>query len=179
MIKEEKIEEITTKFFDKDQFPFYRLDNVGDYTFKPYKVLWREQSRVMTAAVVSTITDKYLGKKLVVTDSKVLYVSFDTENEAHYLCSILNSRIIGKIIEAYTIDTQRGVDVVNNINIPLFNRKNKKHLELAKQCLIAHKAYSEKNERKLEQAEKTIEKIIPIIFKQLIKTKNQKNDNKN
>lgn len=152
------------KFFDKDQFPFYRLDNVGEYTFKPYKVLWREQSRVMTAAVVSSITDKHLGEKTVVTDSKVLYVSFDTEIEAHYMCAILNSRTIGEIIEAYTIDTQRGVDIVNNINIPQFDPKNKIHLKLAEQSMIAHNSYKEKNEKNLQQAEKEIEDLIPKVF---------------
>lgn len=27
------------KFFNPEIHPFYRLDNIGDYTFSPYKVL--------------------------------------------------------------------------------------------------------------------------------------------
>ena len=69
----------------------------------------------MTTAVVSSLDDDFLGEKTIVTDSKVLYVSFDTKEEANYLCAILNSRLIGEIIEAYTIDVQKGVDIVKNM----------------------------------------------------------------
>ena len=152
------------KFFDKDQFPWYRLDNVGDYTYMPYKVLWREQSKEMTAAVVSSVDDKFLGEKIVLSDSKVLYVSFETEKEAHYLCGILNSRIIGDIIEAYTIDTQRGVDIVKNIAIPEFNKTNNDHILMAELSKKAHKFYIDKDMKNLNQTEKEIEKLTPKIF---------------
>ena len=152
------------KFFDKDQFPWYRLDNVGDYTYMPYKVLWREQSKEMTAAVVSSVDDKFLGKKIVLSDSKVLYVSFETEREAHYLCGILNSRIIGDIIEAYTIDTQRGVDIVKNIAIPEFNESNDNHILMSELSKKAHKFYADKDKINLNQTEKEIEKLTPEIF---------------
>lgn len=154
----------SAKFFDKDKYPFYRLDNVGDYTFKPFKVLWREQSREMTATVVSSIDDQFLGKKVVVSDSKVLYVSFDTELEAHYLCGILNSDLIGDIIEAYTIDTQRGVDIVKNINIPKFDNTNAKHLEMSNLSKQAHKCYIQKDKVNLQIAEQNIELLIPDVF---------------
>jgi hypothetical protein len=152
------------KFFDKDQFPWYRLDNVGDYTYMPYKVLWREQSKEMTAAVVSSVDDKYLGNKLVLSDSKVLYVSFETEVEAHYLCGILNSRVIGEIIEAYTIDIQKGVDIVKNINIPEFDKSNKDHIKMSNLSIEAHNFYKSKDEKKLDKTEQKIEILTPKIF---------------
>ncbi|PHQ30890.1 Eco57I restriction-modification methylase domain-containing protein [Leeuwenhoekiella nanhaiensis] len=152
------------KFFDKDQFPWYRLDNVGDYTFMPYKVLWREQSKEMTAAVVSSVDDEYLGNKLVLSDSKVLYVSFNSEEEAHYLCGILNSRVIGEIIEAYTIDIQKGVDIVKNINIPEFDESNKDHLTMSKLSKDAHQFYKDKNNKKIDSTEVEIEILTPKIF---------------
>lgn len=151
-------------FFDEKQFPFYRLDNVGDYTFSKYKVLWKEQSKQMTATVVSSLNDKYLGDKTVVTDSKVLYVSFDNKEEANYLCAVLNSRLIGKIIEAYTIDVQKGVDIVKNINIPKYNSKNKLHLELAELSIEAHEKYKTNNLKELLGIEERIENIVPKIF---------------
>lgn len=152
------------KFFDKDQFPWYRLDNVGDYTYMPYKVLWKEQSKEMTAAVVSSIDDEYLGNKLVLSDSKVLYVSFETEEEAHYLCGILNSRVIGEIIEAYTIDIQKGVDIVKNINIPKFKKSNKNHLKMSDLSKQAHNFYRSKKNEELTSTELKIEKLTTKIF---------------
>lgn len=152
------------KFFDPKQFPFYRLDNVGEYTFSKYKLLWKEQSKHMTAAVISSLENDLLGKKTVVTDSKVLYVSFDSKEEANYLCAILNSRLIGEIIEAYTIDVQKGVDVVKNINIPMFDKNNSKHTKLAELSIKAHELYLADKKSEIEKIEAEIETIVPMIF---------------
>jgi hypothetical protein len=153
------------KYFDEKQFPFYRLDNVGDYTFSKYKLLWKEQSRQMTAVVISSLKDEFLGEKIIVTDSKVLYVSFDSKEEANYMCAILNSRLIGKIIEAYTIDVQKGVDIVKNINIPKFNSKNELHNKLADQSIRAHELYKLNSEKEIKEIEEKIEQTVPLIFK--------------
>jgi len=152
------------KFFDPKQFPFYRLDNVGEYTFSNYKVLWKEQSKFMTAAVVSTIDDSILGEKIVVTDSKVLFVSLESELEAHYLCGVLNSRLIGKIVEAYTIDVQKGVDIVKNIRIPQFNKNSNIHMKVSKLSLQAHKSYKEQDAKKISEIQEKLEILIPSIF---------------
>lgn len=152
------------KFFDPKQFPFYRLDNVGEYTFAKYKVLWKEQSKFMTAVVVSEIDDPALGRKTVVTDSKVLFVSLESKDEAHYLCGILNSRLIGKIIEAYTIDVQKGVDIVKNIRIPKFDSRNTNHMSVSKLSLKAHSAYVKKDWDEIEKFESELETLIPSIF---------------
>lgn len=152
------------KFFDKDQFPFYRLDNVGDYTFYDYKVVWKEQSKKLTSAVISNLDDEYLGNKTILTDSKVLFVPLNNRNEAFYLCGILNSRIIGEIVEAYTIDTQRGVDIVKNIKIPLYNDNNSLHREIAKLSEDAHKQYELDNFDKIEDIVKQLEPLVIDLF---------------
>lgn len=154
----------SAKFFDEKQFPWYRLDNVGEYTFKPYKVLWKEQSKGLECCVVSTINDRLVGEKLVVVDSKVLFVSFDSEDEANYLCAILNSSDIGDIIKSYTINTNKGIDIVNNISIPKFDSKNPDHKRLAELSKQAHEAYRNKKARELKKAEKEIDLIVPKIF---------------
>jgi hypothetical protein len=152
------------KFFDPKQFPFYRLDNVGEYTFSKYKVVWKEQSRQMTAAVISNLSDDFLRNKTIVTDSKVLYVSFDSNQEAYYLCAILNSRLIGEIIEAYTIEVQKGVDIVKNINIPKYDVHNKLHEKLATLSLKAHELYLEQKQKEIKVIESEIENVVPLVF---------------
>jgi len=129
------------KFFDKTRNPFYRLDNVGPYTFQPYHVVWREQNKTMVACVISSMDLPENGRKIVVTDSKVLSCPFNNEYDAHYLCAIINSPIITKIIESYTIDTQRGVDILKYIAIPQFDCKNELHQSLANLSINAHNAY--------------------------------------
>lgn len=150
------------KFYDPSQFPFYKLDNVGPYTFKPYHVIWKEQSKMMVACVISSLNSTELGNKMIVTDSKVLYASFDNEDEAHYLCAIINSKTIAKIIESYTIDTQRGVDILKNIAIPPFNKDDNIHSELVNLSKQAHDA--QKNGKTTVDIENNIDEIIPTLF---------------
>lgn len=155
----------SAKFFDEKQFPWYRLDNVGEYTFKPYKVLWKEQSKGLECCVVSTIKGEFIPDKLVVVDSKVLYVSFDSEDEANYLCAVLNSGDIESIIKSYTINTNKGIDIVNNIRIPLFDETDENHKKLAELSKKAHDAYRIKDTKAMRKAEKEIDKLVPKVFK--------------
>lgn len=153
------------KFFDEKQFPWYRLDNVGVYTFSKYKVLWQEQSKSMNCCVVSNITDEYVHRKTVVTDSKVLYVSTDNEQEAYYLCGILNSSEIEEIVKAYTIDTNRGIDIVKNIYIPKFDENIPLHVEIASASKEAHIDYMNKNDSNLILQEDIINRKVALLYK--------------
>ena len=152
------------KNFDKKSFPFYRLDNVGKYTFSKYKVLWREQSKSMTSVVISSLSNKYVNRKNIVVDSKVLFASFENLHEAHFLCAVLNSKIANKIITSYTIDIQKGIDILQNIKIPKFDQKNKTHLMLSNLSLDAHKYYIGKKEEKIKAVEEKINKLSLSIF---------------
>ena len=140
------------------------MDNVGEYTFKPYKVLWKEQSTAMNCCVVSSLDCPYIGKKLVVTDSKVLSASFDNKDEAYYLCGILNSGGIEEIIQGYTISTNRGIDIVKNIKIPIFNSKNANHFKISELSLMAHDAYNRNDKKTIAECEKEINRLVEIIF---------------
>ena len=152
------------KRFVEGAFPWYRLDNIGDYTFKPYKVLWKEQSKAMDCCVVSSINDEYLGEKLVLSDSKVLSVSFDDMDEAYYVCGVLNSKNIEEIIQGYTINTNRGIDVVDNIRIPHFDKDNEIHKLISENSQKAHNAFLMNNRKQIEECEKVINEKVNYIF---------------
>jgi hypothetical protein len=154
----------SAKFFNPEQFPWYRLDNVGEYTFKPYKMLWKEQSTAMNCCVVSSLDCPYIGNKLVVTDSKVLSSSFDDKNEAFYLCGVLNSSEIEEIIQGYTISTNRGIDIVTNIKIPQYNSANRDHVQIAELSILAHEAYCKGDKATIVKCEKSINNIVKTIF---------------
>lgn len=154
----------SAKFFDPQQFPWYRLDNVGEYTFKPYKMLWKEQSTAMNCCVVSSLNCPPLGNKLVVTDSKVLSTSFDDRNEAYYLCGVLNSREIEEIIQGYTISTNRGIDIVQNIKIPQYDSNNYSHVQIANLSIRAHEEYINGNQSAIAVCENEINNLVKTIF---------------
>lgn len=152
------------KFFDKEKHPWYRLDNVGPYTFCKYKVLWQEQAHAMKSCVVSTISHLGIGEKVVLTDSKVLFLSFDNEDEAHYVCAILNSKNIETVIQNYTINTNRGIDIVENIKIPLFDPDNIEHQEISSLSKQAHLSFKQNHFEKIIECEDQINKLVSKIF---------------
>ena len=127
------------KFFNKDINPFYRLDNVGEYTFSPYKVLWKEQAGSMSAVVVSSYYESVPGAdktifsedKTIVVDSKVLMLDVYNEAEAYYVCGIINAPDIINVVDGYAVSTNRGVDVLKYIAIPKFNVRNDLHVSIA------------------------------------------------
>lgn len=159
----------SAKFFDPQQFPWYRLDNVGPYTFSPYKVLWKEQAKAMQCCVVSSITNEFVTNKKVMVDSKVLFVALDNEMEAYYLCGLMNSQIVEDIVKGYTINTNRGVDIVKNINFPKFDSNNPNHVAIANASKRAHEAYKQEDEATISQQEILINQLVPVVFGAIIK----------
>lgn len=127
------------KFFNKDINPFYRLDNVGEYTYSPYKVLWKEQAGSMSAVVVGSYyesvpsADKTLFSedKNIVVDSKVLMLDAYNEDEAYYVCGIINAPNVIKVVDGYAVSTNRGIDVLKYIAIPKYNPQNEQHRIIA------------------------------------------------
>lgn len=134
------------KFFNQDTQPFYRLDNVGEYTYSPYKVLWKEQTGSMSAVVVGTYlesipnadTNLFSEDKPIVVDSKVLMLDIYDEMEAYYVCGIINSYSVTNVIDGYAISTNRGVDVLKYVAIPLFDKNNSLHMEIAEKSKRIH-----------------------------------------
>ena len=111
--------------------PLYSIYNVSAQTIAPYKVVWREQSSEFQASVVISTN------KPIVPDHKLMLVSCQSENEAYYLSSLLNSSPCKFLVFSYIISTSTSTHVLGNINIPTFLNQDQTHLklaELAKQC---------------------------------------------
>lgn len=162
------------KYFDKENNPFYRLDNVGKYTFSKYKVLWKEQTGSMSAVSISSYYDSidtnekiFSTDKPIVIDSKVLMLDLETEKESFYVSGILNSDEITNIIDSYAISTNRGVDVLKNVAIPKFNKRNEIHIEISNLSKKIHKITRKKKSNSLKEIkklEKQLNDLVKIIF---------------
>lgn len=48
-------------------------------------------------------------------------------DEAYYISAILNSQSIRDVIDAYTVNFDRGIDILKNIRIPKFDIDNSLH----------------------------------------------------
>lgn len=166
------------KFFNPDIQPFYRLDNIGDYTYAPYKVLWKEQTGSMSAVVVSSYlksipnADKTLfandlnptGDKNIVVDSKVLMLGLYELEEAFYVAGIINSPNIRNIIDGYAVSTNRGTDVLKYIAIPKFNKKINLHSSIAAKSAEIHQKLQDNPRFTISPLEEDLNKIVYTLF---------------
>ncbi len=158
------------KFFNPKIQPFYRLDNVGEYTYSPYKVLWKEQTGSMSAVVVSTYynsvpnpnTDIFTDDKIIVVDSKVLMLDVYDESEAYYVCGIINSPNITDVIDGYAVSTNRGVDVLKYIAIPKFDTNNELHKKISEISKAIHELA--KNDEDYSKMEKELQEEVHKLF---------------
>lgn len=118
--------------------PHYAIYNVGEFTFKPWKVIWAEMSGQFSAAVAGSADVPLIGKRPYVPDHKIFFVAFDNRVEAYYLCGILNSRTVAEFVESHNVAIQVG-DIFKHMRLPVFDRNSKVHTDLAKLVEKAHR----------------------------------------
>lgn len=145
--------------FDKNihQKYFYTLQRIGDYTFKPYKVAWRYISKEFTPCVIESVKDRFLGLKNSIPNEKVIYIGLDNKDEAYYLCGVLSSPTIRKIINGFIVSIQIAPSTINQIKLPKFDDKNLLHQQISTLCQLGHKDNIKVNY--LEKIDKIIKQI--------------------
>ena len=188
-IKESKIKtmypktyEYFLKYFKKDlcersihklwgkSNPFYSVYDIGCYTFKPYKVVWKYISGKISgkgmfyAAVMPPQKDIYLGKKLVIPDTKLMFVSTKKEDEAHYLAAVLNSSIARLMVAGYSVETAISTHVLKYVRVPEFNAKDKTHIKLSELSKKAHKFTADGKHDRVLKIEEEIDKIVADMY---------------
>ncbi|NQT47419.1 MAG: hypothetical protein HQ578_00435, partial [Chloroflexi bacterium] len=86
--------------------------------------------------VVSSHETKALGKKVIVPDHTVVAISFQDEDEAHYVCALLNSNPAQLVVVGYVV-LHPSPHILRNIRIPRYQQSEEIHKELAglsRQC---------------------------------------------
>jgi len=134
--------------------PFYSMSEIGDYTFAPWKVVWREQASGMTASIIGTFDDKP-----VIPDHKLMLVDCKSQGEAHFVCALLNSTLGGIVVTSYAIEIQMGPHILENIRIPRYNPNNALHRGLAELSERAHEAARLDKQKELRKIEAEIDNL--------------------
>jgi len=149
---------------------FYSLFRCGPKSFSKFKVAWRDISATLTSAVVSDINDKFLGRKNVIPDQTVIFIPTNSESEAYYITSILNSKVANFIVKSYG-HLHLQPQILAQLNIPKFDPKSNIHIELSSLSRKGHelaKRYYELNDlvakEKLEQVQKEIDKTVAELY---------------
>lgn len=126
----------------------------------------------MSAVVVSSYLksipnadkDLFSEDKTIVVDSKVLMLGLENEDEAYYVCGIINAKDIVDIIDGYAISTNRGIDVLKYLAIPKFNSYNKTHMEIVRYSKNIHKNFKLGSNTNINQLEKQLNAVVRKIF---------------
>jgi len=122
--------------------PFYAIYDVGEYTFRPHKVVWLEQQdpRAFRAAVIGPYEDSRVEHTTVVPDHKLYMVASDSAEETHYICAVLNSTHIRCILGGFLAGKQIGTNIFRYVGIPVYDGTSAVHRALAQISMQAHKA---------------------------------------
>jgi hypothetical protein len=89
--------------------------------------------------VVSRLRTPFGLKTAIFTDTTSFF-PVENENEAHYLCGILNSEVVNEYISSFS-SAGRGFgapSVMNHLAIPKFNGNNRTHMKIAELSKKAH-----------------------------------------
>jgi len=146
------------RYFRADA-PFYSMFDVGDYTFAPYKVVWKEQASFLTAAVIEP-----RDGKTIIPDHKLMLAAFAEKESAYFGSALLNSSLAQLVVVSYTVPIQMNTHVLKNIRIPKFDSANKVHQELAGLSQNAHYATGIGDEVGVKELEQRIDELTAQIW---------------
>lgn len=158
--------EYSDKIIGKKEAPYYALARTGIYCHADWYVIFRDNTK-WVAAVSGEIDTIWGGLKKPAFQNHCVSVcqkadgSFITEDEAHYLCAILNSHIV----EDYILSTsdKRTFKIRIPVRIKEFNPLNEIHVQLANLSKSAHEIYSD-----LDSVEKLRNRIDELYIQSLI-----------
>jgi type II restriction/modification system DNA methylase subunit YeeA len=119
---------------------FYIVDNIGAYTFAPYKVVWGRISGSITGKATSfgcAVAEPIDGRPAVPDDSLIMVPTYNPD-EAYYIAGVLNSIIARVIIASYTYELRQETHILEHVKIPRFDPRNPNHMRIAELSKRAH-----------------------------------------
>jgi hypothetical protein len=119
------------QFFDPQVDPFYSSYNVGEYSYAPYKVIWKEICPEIEAAVIAE------GEN-VIPDHKLVLVSFDQPEPAYFLSALLNSSPVSLFVRSYTVQTSISGHIFDYVALPQYSKGNNLHQKIATLAADCH-----------------------------------------
>jgi hypothetical protein len=146
--------------------PFYFIYKLANHTLAPIKVVWNTMGTKLDATVVTTIKHPILGEKVPVPEHVLAYIPVNTEDEAHYICSILNSSLVNLVLQSIAKGGKNFAtpEFINMINIGRFDPLNFLHKKLAELSKKAHQLAQQSQEDGLRRVEEEIDKTVAQLY---------------
>ena len=161
---------IVCEFAEKTEF--YAMYGIGKYTVARYKVVWKRMASDIIASVISQHKTPFGYKIIIPTDTTSIY-SLDREDEAHYLCAIINSNPLREFIKSFS-SPGRGFgapSVMNNVAIPKYDFENKVHRKLSSLSKLLHACIKRKELHEVGKLEKEVDNFAIQLFSKNAKIK--------
>jgi len=153
------------KYF-KESDPFYSMFNVSRKLFSPYKVVWRRMGKKLEAAVATSQSDEYWNDRIIIPDNVLSFIPLKNEEEAHYICAIINSKLITLILNSFSVSGAKSFgtpSILKNLNIKKFENKPPQ-LQLAKLSKKLHESIIKNDLKDIPLLEKDIDEIVFNIY---------------
>ncbi|SHH37409.1 hypothetical protein SAMN02745245_01181 [Anaerosphaera aminiphila DSM 21120] len=155
------------KLINGEDIPYYSLARVGEYSFAPHFVAFRDNTKNV-ATVVSEIETPWGEYKRPVFQNHAVTISqrpdgkYISLNEAHYICAIINSNVVNEFVNMSS--DSRSFPINPRYQIPLYG--NEKIFEIQeKMARLSKKAHKEcDNEKFIAQ---TVEELGKLYIKML------------
>ncbi|MFC1929735.1 Eco57I restriction-modification methylase domain-containing protein [Chloroflexota bacterium] len=147
------------KYFESEG-PFYSIYNVGSYTLSKYKVAWTRVATDIKAAVVTPVENPIIGLKPIIPADTATFVAFDTETEAHYFASLLNSSPSRFVIASYSSQSTGSFGsphVLTHVKIPKYVSNDGLHTKLSSLSKEAHLATVKGDKSEVKDIEQSID----------------------
>ncbi|PCF56823.1 hypothetical protein B5C08_01955 [Staphylococcus delphini] len=135
----------SNKLIGNDNAPYYALARVGKYSFAEHHVVFRDNTK-WGASVVSTLQTDWDGEKSPLFQNHAVSIceredgEFITNEEAHYICSILNAPIVQKYI--LNSSDSRSFKIRPPVKVPRFDSQNDNHIKLSELSKEGHEYYN-------------------------------------
>jgi len=145
---------------------FYAMFGIGPYTVARYKVIWKRMASDLIAAVVSQFKTPFGYKTIVPTDTTSL-IAAGSEDEAHYLCAVLNSNAVREFVRSYS-SAGRGFgapSVIDHIAVPRFAPGNRVHQELARLSRVLHELGKQGKGKQVAALEQRVDAAASTLFR--------------
>jgi hypothetical protein len=116
--------------------------DVGPYTLAPIKVVWRRMDRRINAAVVEPLDDPVLGPRAVIPQETCVLIAAESPDEAHYLCALLNSAMVGFLVSSHSVRGGKGFgtpSMLDYLRLRRFDPQDADHAALAALSREAHR----------------------------------------
>jgi hypothetical protein len=109
--------------------------------------------------VLEPVEDRYVGKKTVIPNEKLMLVPFNDVDEAYYLSAILNSSFVRALVASYMIETAVSTHILDNVYVLKFNPNNELHKRIAELSKRAHELAREIIEHNRKDLEEELRKV--------------------